>query len=1470
MGGTSLRGRIVGALTTLSLVGTALVLQAATPADASTVTVPYSCTVNLGLFGTEQADIPLQVTTNAPSGVETGTNFTSTFQTPAETLPGGDVSAYRNFKLRIPIPANSAYVTSSLSGGFNLGSGTPTIGLVGGQIEVSIPGPIAAEQLFQFPQISVTLTATGPVTAPPTKIEPRLGTLTLEVHITTFSLGWRPVDCPVPSSNPALASVNIVPEDLTPPMVTINTPANGASYPEGAAVPASYACDDGPQGTGVASCVGTVANGALIDTSSPGAYSFTVTSFDVKGNGPTVVTHNYNVVSLPGVSAEPVSAFEDEGPLEFEIRLSRAWSSSITVDYDTLDGTAVQGVDYTNTTGSHTFTPGQVSHTVSVPIVDDAVFTGNRELALSLDVASGAVVTTPEVSGKILDDDAPEVKVTPGAVEEGPGAFVRFKVELAGEPNVPVTVAYVTADGSAVAPDDYTTTVGSLDFGPDLPLSQLVDVPVVDDGVEEDLIEEFDFTATGPANSTTVKGSIIDNTVAVTDTAAGLSIAPVTVVEGNGPKKRTKAVLTATLPQVANDFDLLFFETVNGTAVGTEDFRARTVKRRVKPGATSVIVPVQVVGDTLVEDDEYFYVRLTAAPAGTPVAVAKVNIIDDDPAPAGSNLSMGDVSIHEADNTLAAHTAVVTVTLSQPPPVITLFDVWTEDDTAVEWVDYRPLVRQVKVRPTRNSFQVKLRVLPNQLAEADRSFKVRIALATGQSGVNIVDDTATVTILDNDTLPGQVDSVVVTPSATEVDGADVSWGAPADDPDFPVVGYQYRLSTDGGSTFGPWGSTGTGLGTTMTGVSCGDSCDVEVRALNARRVGDAVSGSGSGRQDGEAPDLSLLRPISGSNRGLGGPTTFSGQRGVDVGDQASVDVAVYPCRCTNVAPVSQLEAHVVGGAWSATESDPLPAGVYTAVATQTDKAGNTATSTSIFQVRNALFVDPLGGNDANPGTHDAPKQTLPAAMAAAAAITEDRPDIVAGIGTYDAGTGLDLVGGVTVRGGFNQYRGWARPDTLDDANTPNERLSEIQGNGQGAVADGDTGVVLESVLIRGRNTGLPAGSSVYGLRAVNGADLDLQNVAVEADAGVAGIDGANGSAGGGGGNGGNGGNGNESCNSQGLGFVFTNGGTAGAGARAGGRGGHGVCGTNGQNGIQGQLLSPGLGGTGGTGGTPSANIFCGNGDPGFGGAGGAGGSSGGAGGSPGAPTPLSGAGAAYVNAGNGSGGGAGDAGHGGGGGGAGGGQSVDWTCAGRDWGGGGGGGGAGGAGGAAGAGGGAGGGSFGLYVFNATVIVDADTSISAASGGVGGDGGNGGPGGNGGNGGRGGSVGNSSEGNNPLGAPDGGPGASGSGGGGGQGGGGGGGGAGGPSVSVFHRGTGSVTGYDTGELTAGGGGAGGTGGVGSTGGSPGVRGPVALGSWSTAPRQGNDGAPGGAGSIGTSGAGGPTCRVWSGSSCALS
>jgi aryl-phospho-beta-D-glucosidase BglC (GH1 family) len=94
----------------------------------------------------------------------------------------------------------------------------------------------------------------------------------------------------------------------------------------------------------------------------------------------------------------------------FTVTLSQATTQTVTVNYATADGTALQGRDYTATSGTLTFAPGQTTETVSVPMLADAAAQSNESFFLNLTSPVGATLTQAQGTGTILVSGVP---VTP-------------------------------------------------------------------------------------------------------------------------------------------------------------------------------------------------------------------------------------------------------------------------------------------------------------------------------------------------------------------------------------------------------------------------------------------------------------------------------------------------------------------------------------------------------------------------------------------------------------------------------------------------------------------------------------------------------------------------------------------------------------------------------------------------------------------------------------------------------------------------------------------------------------------------------------------------------------------------------------------------------------------------------------------------------------------------------------------------
>jgi len=115
----------------------------------------------------------------------------------------------------------------------------------------------------------------------------------------------------------------------------------------------------------------------------------------------------------PGVSVVGGSVAEGNSgttSLPFTISLSKAWTQPVTVTYETRDGTAtVADGDYTATTGSVTFQPGQTEKTINVTVVGDTRAEVDETVALVLTSADKALLFASRGTGVIRNDDSGEV-----------------------------------------------------------------------------------------------------------------------------------------------------------------------------------------------------------------------------------------------------------------------------------------------------------------------------------------------------------------------------------------------------------------------------------------------------------------------------------------------------------------------------------------------------------------------------------------------------------------------------------------------------------------------------------------------------------------------------------------------------------------------------------------------------------------------------------------------------------------------------------------------------------------------------------------------------------------------------------------------------------------------------------------------------------------------------------------------------
>ncbi|NKI31951.1 malectin domain-containing carbohydrate-binding protein [Croceivirga thetidis] len=127
-------------------------------------------------------------------------------------------------------------------------------------------------------------------------------------------------------------------------------------------------------------------------------------------NGCTNFARDNIVSGIPEISIDDVVLAEGTGgttTFVFTATLSRASANTITVDYETLDGTAVATEDYTEVEATLTFNPGETSKSFGIDVNPDSAFESDETFFIQLVDPVNAAIADNEGIGTILNDDAP-------------------------------------------------------------------------------------------------------------------------------------------------------------------------------------------------------------------------------------------------------------------------------------------------------------------------------------------------------------------------------------------------------------------------------------------------------------------------------------------------------------------------------------------------------------------------------------------------------------------------------------------------------------------------------------------------------------------------------------------------------------------------------------------------------------------------------------------------------------------------------------------------------------------------------------------------------------------------------------------------------------------------------------------------------------------------------------------------------
>jgi hypothetical protein len=181
----------------------------------------------------------------------------------------------------------------------------------------------------------------------------------------------------------------------------------------------------------------------------------------------------------PSISINNVSLNEGNSgttTATFTVSLSNASTQTITVNFATANGSATAttgsataGSDYVATSGTLTFTPGQLTRPINVTVNGDTVVEPNETFNVNLSGAVNATIADNQGVGTITNDDAqPSISINNVSLNEGNSGTTTaiFTVSLSKASTQTITVNFATANNTAIAGTHYVSTSGTVTFSP--------------------------------------------------------------------------------------------------------------------------------------------------------------------------------------------------------------------------------------------------------------------------------------------------------------------------------------------------------------------------------------------------------------------------------------------------------------------------------------------------------------------------------------------------------------------------------------------------------------------------------------------------------------------------------------------------------------------------------------------------------------------------------------------------------------------------------------------------------------------------------------------------------------------------------------------------------------------------------------------------------------------------------------------
>ncbi|HEU0009181.1 MAG TPA: Calx-beta domain-containing protein [Verrucomicrobiae bacterium] len=310
-----------------------------------------------------------------------------------------------------------------------------------------------------------------------------------------------------------------------------------------------------------------------------------------------------------GFASATSAAPEASGIVQVPVALSVPATAPVSVDYAITAGTATDGSDFTASTGTLNFAPGDTVKTLPLQLLDDSTLEPSETILIALSNPDGALLgSLTNQTFTILDDDAPVVSISStdtNAAETGDTALVTLT--RTGSTNAPLTVN-LSRTGTATPGIDYS----GIDASSVIPAGA-ASVTLTLNPVQDALAEGMEMAFIGVAPGA---GYVVGTPFAVTNFIADddRNVVTITATGATAIEGGTNGTLTVTRSGATNA-GLTVNLTVSGTASSGIDFTtspSTITSFALLAGQESRSISIIPVNDSVTEGPETVLVQITA------------------------------------------------------------------------------------------------------------------------------------------------------------------------------------------------------------------------------------------------------------------------------------------------------------------------------------------------------------------------------------------------------------------------------------------------------------------------------------------------------------------------------------------------------------------------------------------------------------------------------------------------------------------------------------------------------------------------------------------------------------------------------------------------------------------------------------------------------------------------------------------